>query len=168
MSRLTIVVSALFLAGLFLAASSAQEKAVDVPKASEPKKEEPKKVGGPSKGNMVESIPGDCEIHFLNGSKVRMIIQSDKLDIATAYGKLSVPVKDVRAIEFGLHFPEGMEAKIEAAIKGGACRARAVVVSRGPRREPRQGTGSLQASERHRHQAAGQTHQEGPEDFRGR
>ena len=119
MSRLMIALAGLFVAGLFFTASLAQEKAIDDPKAIEPKKEEPKKViGGGTKANAIETIPGDCEIHFLNGSKVRMVIQSDKLDIATAYGKLSVPVKDVRAIEFGLHFPEGMEAKIEAAIKG--------------------------------------------------
>jgi hypothetical protein len=74
--------------------------------------------GVKGKGGLAEAIPGDVEIHFLNGSKVRMIIQSEKLDISTAYGKLSVPVKDVRAVEFGLHFADGVEAQIEAGIKG--------------------------------------------------
>jgi hypothetical protein len=114
MPRLTIVS---LLMGLLLASSSAQDKE----KAKEGfKKDEPSVKKGPGvvKGNVEPAVPGDCEIHFLNGSKVRMIVQSEKLDIATAYGKLSVPVKDVRAIEFGLHFPEGMEAKIEAAVKG--------------------------------------------------
>ncbi|MSQ96727.1 MAG: hypothetical protein EXR98_19535 [Gemmataceae bacterium] len=70
------------------------------------------------KGNVEPAIPGDCEIYFLNGSKVRMIVQSETLDVATAYGKLSIPVKDIRAIEFGLHLAEGVEAKIEQAVKG--------------------------------------------------
>jgi hypothetical protein len=115
MPRLTIL--SLLLFGLLLTSSSAQDKEKI---KDEPKKEQPylKKGTVAPKGNLEPVIPGDCEIHFLNGSKVRMIVQSEKLEVATAYGKLSVPVKDVRAIEFGLHFPDGMEAKIEAAVKG--------------------------------------------------
>jgi hypothetical protein len=114
MPRLTIL--SLLLFGLLLTSLSAQDKGKV---KDEPKKEEPylKKGTVAPKGNLEPVIPGDCEIHFLNGSKVRMIVQSEKLEVATAYGKLSVPVKDVRAIEFGLHFPDGMEAKIEAAVK---------------------------------------------------
>jgi hypothetical protein len=62
-------------------------------------------------------IPGDVEIHFLNGSTVRMILHSDKVDVATAYGPLSVPARDIRAIDFGLHFPDGVEPRIAQAIK---------------------------------------------------
>lgn len=115
MTRLAIF--SLLLAGLLFTTSSGQEKVKDEPKKVE---DAPKKnVGLPiPKSTVPVPIPGDVEIHFLNGSKVRMIIQSEKLEVATAYGKLSVPVKDVRGIEFGLHFPEGMEAQIEAAIKG--------------------------------------------------
>jgi hypothetical protein len=114
MPRLTIL--SLLLFGLLLAPSPAQDKEK---LKEEPKKGEPYPKKGPvtPKGNLEPAIPGDCEIHFLNGSKVRMIVQSEKLEVATAYGRLSVPVKDVRAIEFGLHFPEGMEAQIEAAIR---------------------------------------------------
>jgi hypothetical protein len=112
MSRLTLASLVLF--GLLLTSSWAQEK-----KGDELKKVDvyPKKANIVSKGIAEPIIPGDCEIHFLNGSKVRMIVQSEKLEIATAYGKLAVPVKDVRAIEFGLHFPDGMESKIESAVK---------------------------------------------------
>ena len=73
-----------------------------------------KKIGkGPR-----DATPGEVDIHFLNGSTVRMVIVSDKVEIATEYGKLMVPVKDIRAVEFGLHFPEGVETKIDDAIKG--------------------------------------------------
>jgi broad specificity phosphatase PhoE len=68
-------------------------------------------------GSKTAAIPGDVEIHFLNGSKVRMLVQSEKLEISTNYGKLAVPVKDIRSIEFGLHYPDDMETKIEGAIK---------------------------------------------------
>lgn len=60
---------------------------------------------------------GDVDVHFLNGSTVRMQIKSEKLEIETPYGKLAVPMKDVRSIEFGSHLPEGHAAKIDAAIK---------------------------------------------------
>jgi hypothetical protein len=45
-----------------------------------------------------------------------MQVLSEKLEIATLYGKLSVPIKDIRTIEFGVHYPEGVQAKINAAI----------------------------------------------------
>lgn len=59
----------------------------------------------------------EVEIHFQNGSTVRMRIQSEKLEIMTIYGKLSVPVGDIRAIEFGVHMPEGHAEKIDAAVR---------------------------------------------------
>ena len=71
-----------------------------------------------TKGGLRPAIPGEVDIHFYNGSTVRMLVQSESLEIATLYGKLSVPVKDLRAIEFGLHFPDGLEEKIAAAVKG--------------------------------------------------
>ena len=61
--------------------------------------------------------PGEVEINLLNGSTVRMILQSEKLDIATAYGQLAVPAKDILAIDFGLHFPDGMDSRIQQAVK---------------------------------------------------
>jgi len=61
--------------------------------------------------------PGEVEVTFANGSVVRMTLLPDKLEIDTPYGKLSVPMRDVRRIDFGLHMPEGTEKKIAAAIK---------------------------------------------------
>jgi hypothetical protein len=97
MSRLLIATACVV--SLFVPAATAQDV----------KKDEPKKDA---------IVPGDVEIHFLNGSLVRMLIQSEKLEVATDYGRLSVPVKDVRAIEFGVHYPEGVLAKINLALKG--------------------------------------------------
>lgn len=125
MNRLALL--ALFSIGMLMTTSAAQDK-IEVKVKEGPgfkdkdgfgKDKGDIKKGAPvAKGKAREAIPGEVDIHFLNGSTVRMVIQSEKLEIATTYGKLSVPVKDVRAIEFGLHFPEGMEAKIEAATKG--------------------------------------------------
>jgi hypothetical protein len=35
----------------------------------------------------------------------------------TKYGKLTVPIREIRRIDFGLHLPEGVGPQIEAAIK---------------------------------------------------
>jgi hypothetical protein len=86
-----------FLFGLLLTVASAQD-------GKDTKKEEPKNGA-------------EVDIHFLNGSTVRLQVQSEKLEVETPYGKLAVLMKDVRAIEFGSHLPEGHAAKIDMAIK---------------------------------------------------
>jgi hypothetical protein len=82
------------LLAFLLTGASAQDTKKDVPKKGTP-----------------------CDIHFLNGSTVRVQIQSDKVEIETPYGKLAVPMKDIHAIEFGVHLPEGHADKIATAIK---------------------------------------------------
>jgi hypothetical protein len=58
------------------------------------------------------------DIVFVNGSKIRATIQSEKIEIVSIYGKLAVPMADIQSIEFGLRYPDGMMEKIEGAIKG--------------------------------------------------
>lgn len=117
-----LIFSSMVFVGLCFAVGVAQDK--DAAKKTEAKRVEPSpqsdSPGFGASARAKEAVPaaiaGDVQVHFLNGSIVRMIIQSEKLDIATPYGILAVPVKDVRAIEFGLHFPAGMAGKIEGAI----------------------------------------------------
>ena len=45
------------------------------------------------------------------------MIETEKLEIASIYGRLTVPIQDVCVIEFGLHYPEGTIEKIDLAIK---------------------------------------------------
>ena len=94
----------LFVLGICFAVVGAQE-GKDGKTDKEPKKAASKKSGT------------EADVHFLNGSSVRLLLQSEKLEIETPYGKLAVPIKDVRAIEFGTHMPDGHAAKIEAALK---------------------------------------------------
>lgn len=104
-----LAIPSFLIVSLAYVATAAQE-----PKVGEKDDKKPPIVLRKSK----DPIPGEVDIHFLNGSTVRMIVQSEKLDINTQYGKLAVPIKDVRGIEFGLHFPEGVETRIEAAVRG--------------------------------------------------
>jgi hypothetical protein len=57
------------------------------------------------------------EIRFLDDSVVRVFLQPEQLDVVTRFGKLSVPVKEIQRIEFGVRCPDGLEPKIVQAIE---------------------------------------------------
>ena len=59
----------------------------------------------------------EAEVLFANGSIVRMVIVQEHLEVATKYGKLTVPIKDLRRVDFGVHLPAGVEGKLDAALK---------------------------------------------------
>lgn len=60
---------------------------------------------------------GSAEVKFADGSTVRMVLTQSAVEVTTRYGKLSVPVADIRKIEFGFRYPEGVEAKIDALVR---------------------------------------------------
>jgi hypothetical protein len=116
----SLTTASVVLVALLLTAATAQE----------PKKEEPRlgssSAGPASKKPKADAatkepekafLPTQVEIHFLNDSNVRLTVQSAELEIETPYGKLAVPIRDIRAIDFGLHMPEGFPARIDRAVK---------------------------------------------------
>jgi hypothetical protein len=60
--------------------------------------------------------PNIVEVRLADGSAVRMTLVQTHIDVVTRYGKLSVPVSDIKRIDFGFRYPEGAEAKINDAI----------------------------------------------------
>ncbi len=58
-----------------------------------------------------------AEVRLNDGSLVRMTVLQESVDVMTKYGKLTIPLRDIRRIEFGLHLPEGLEPQIQDAIK---------------------------------------------------
>jgi len=60
---------------------------------------------------------GSVEFRFVDGSKVRMAVLQQTLDVVTKYGKLKVPVRDIRKIEFGLHVSEEVAKQVEHDIQ---------------------------------------------------
>jgi hypothetical protein len=58
----------------------------------------------------------DVEVRFRDESVVRMTILQESLDVVTKYGKLTIPVKEIRRIDFGVHLADGLGKKIEAYI----------------------------------------------------
>ncbi len=74
---------------------------------------QPPKINLPAKK---EADPGLVEIKLADGSAVRMTLIPSHIEVNTKYGKLNVPVNDIKRIEFGFRFPEGIEAKITDAV----------------------------------------------------
>ena len=48
---------------------------------------------------------------------VRVVLSHDDVDVMTKYGKLTIPTRDIRKIDFGLHLSEGVRQRIEDGIK---------------------------------------------------
>jgi len=63
------------------------------------------------------AVGAAVEVQFTDGSVVKLAILDEKFDIATRYGRLTVPVADIRRIDLGVRYPEGSLAKIEDAIR---------------------------------------------------
>jgi hypothetical protein len=70
---------------------------------------------GPGKTDAAR--PVEAEIHFIDGSMVRASMLQDHVDVMTRYGKLTIPVREIRRIDFGIHLSEGVRQRVEAAIK---------------------------------------------------
>ena len=58
-----------------------------------------------------------AEVRFHDGSLVRLSLQHDSIDVETAYGKLTVPLADVRRIDFGLHVPRKDAERIASLVR---------------------------------------------------
>src|SRR5205823_1174530 len=63
------------------------------------------------------SRPNIAEVRFGDGSVVRMTLLQENLEVQTKYGKLQIPLSEVRRVEFGLHVPPEMNQQITQSIK---------------------------------------------------
>jgi hypothetical protein len=79
-------------------------------------------AGAPAQEKDEKSGPGPrpdanvVEIRFADDSTVKMVLQHSSIQVATRYGKLTVPVAEMRRIEFGLRIPEDTAKRIDTAI----------------------------------------------------
>jgi hypothetical protein len=56
------------------------------------------------------------EVRFTDGSVLKLALREDRLEFVTNYGKLYIPVTDIKRIEFGLRIPDEVAKRVEAAI----------------------------------------------------
>jgi hypothetical protein len=62
--------------------------------------------------------PSLIDVIFVDGSSVKMAIEDQEIAVATRYGKLTVPVAEIRMVQFGLRIPEATAKRIEKARAG--------------------------------------------------
>jgi hypothetical protein len=60
--------------------------------------------------------PGVVVAHFADGSTLKLTLKEEKLELTTAYGKLTIPVADVRRIELGTRVADDVARKVAAAV----------------------------------------------------
>lgn len=56
------------------------------------------------------------EVRFTDSSVMKLSIRDDRVDFKTEYGKLSIPVADIKRIEFGMRIPDDVQKRVDAAI----------------------------------------------------
>jgi hypothetical protein len=61
-------------------------------------------------------VSGLVQVHFTDGSTLKLMLRDAKIELVTAYGRLSVPVGDVRQIDFATRIPDDAAKRIEEAI----------------------------------------------------
>jgi hypothetical protein len=70
----------------------------------------------PAKTEPARPDVNTIEVRFADDSLVKMTLQNSTIEVATRYGKLVVPVEEMRRIELGLRIPEATAKRIETAI----------------------------------------------------
>lgn len=60
--------------------------------------------------------PPQCEARCADGSVVRVALLQPYLVVVTKYGRLTVPAGEVRRLEVGLHYPDGVEARVKELV----------------------------------------------------
>ena len=87
------------------------------PAGGQPPKEKPKPDDTPVKEKAVKPAkPAGLEVHFTDDSHLKVKLREEKIDLVTPYGKLAIPVSDVRRIDFATRMPDDVAKKVEAAI----------------------------------------------------
>jgi hypothetical protein len=56
------------------------------------------------------------EVRFTDNSVMKLAIKDERIAVTTPYGKLNIPVADIRRIEFGLRVSDEVAKRIEAAV----------------------------------------------------
>src|SRR5579859_5474098 len=72
---------------------------------------------GPAEDVKPASKPAEIAAYFHDGTVIHRAVVRESIEIMTRYGKLAVPVGEVRRIEFGHRVSDEVAQKIEDAIK---------------------------------------------------
>jgi hypothetical protein len=59
-----------------------------------------------------------AQIRFADGSSFRVWLLQPNVEVQTKYGKLAIPMNEIRTVEFGLRVPEDVQRRLDAAAAG--------------------------------------------------
>jgi hypothetical protein len=60
--------------------------------------------------------PATFELRLKDDTVIKVVLLDPSVGVVTKYGKLSIPAAELRRLEFGFRYPEGLEAKIDKWI----------------------------------------------------
>jgi hypothetical protein len=107
-----LIPAALVVAVLGWAASFAQPPAGDPgPKSKGDAKADPQPAPKTAKGD-----GATFELRMIDDTVMKVTLMEPSVALVTKYGKLSIPAAEVRRLEFGFRYPEGVESKINTAL----------------------------------------------------
>jgi hypothetical protein len=85
--------------------------------AAPPVRDDGPKSGDPGKAaDKAKAEPPVLEVRFTDGGVMKLTLREEKIELKTDYGKLLIPVAEVREIEFATRLPDADAKKIAAAI----------------------------------------------------
>jgi hypothetical protein len=71
-------------------------------------------LAAPGAGPATGGVP--VEVRFTDNSNMKVQLQDSHLEVETPYGKLRIPVADVRKVEFATRLPADVAKRIETAV----------------------------------------------------
>ncbi len=117
-SRLSAVAVLLALAAGASLGQPPGQKLPDTPpeKPAEKALEKPADKAPEKPAAKAERVP-EFDVAFADNSNVKVVFLDQTVGLTTRYGKLTIPMADLRRVEFGFRYPEGVEAKVAAAVE---------------------------------------------------
>jgi hypothetical protein len=68
------------------------------------------------KSNKPPRDPGAVEVRFIDNSSLKLTLRDERIEVATKYGKLYVPIADIQKIDFGVRIPDDMSKRIDSLV----------------------------------------------------
>jgi hypothetical protein len=69
-----------------------------------------------AKKKVIDPAARTVEVKFSDEGQLRMVLETDKLEVDSPYGKLSIPVEEIRYIEFATRLSEKVGQQIEKGV----------------------------------------------------
>src|SRR5437773_5680833 len=94
-----------------------REAAPSERKGTEPKKSESKGTSTGAKSKPVRRGPPTLEARLVEGGTLNLALLDERIEFITPYGRLSIPLTDVKRLEFATRVSQEVAERVEKAIR---------------------------------------------------